>query len=72
MSGIQLSAKVIFLGHTGAKFCVILHHSFRGFPGINIKPLRSPVQAKWLINIAASVLWIKPRDHEAAADSIRT
>ena len=57
MSDIQLSAKVIFIwGDAGVKFCVMLHHSLRGFPGINIKPLRGPNQVKWLINIVASVL----------------
>jgi hypothetical protein len=72
MSDMQLSAKVILIwGDTGVKLYVILHHSFRGFPGINIK-LRGQYQVKWLIKIAASVLWIKSRDHEAAADSIST
>ena len=73
MTHVQLSARVILIwGDAGVKFCVKLHHSFRGFPGINIKPLRGSNQVKWLINTAASVLWIKSRDHEAAADSIRT
>jgi len=71
MTHMQFSARLILIwGDAGVKFCVILQHSFRGFPRINIKPLRGPNQVKWVINTAASVLWINSRDHEAAADSI--